>query len=124
MEQWAIQQMDAKFSRIDEKTFRKISGEETRPEEIVAWAMGDEEYFMIVRSDGAWNSRDYMFVLWRDGDDPCLVASLGSFPNRKEGVSEPGLPLARALISKDCVRPSFRAVFAALAGVILCILRY
>ncbi len=87
MEQWAIQQMDAKFSRIDEKTFRKISGEETIPEEIVAWTMGDEEYFMIVRSDGAWNSRDYMYVLWRDGDDPCLVASLDSFPNRKEGVA-------------------------------------
>ena len=40
------------------------------------------------------------------------------------GVSEPGLPLARTLKSKGCVRPSFRALFAALAGVILCTLRY
>ena len=87
MEQWATEQMDAKFNRMGEETFCKMFGEESMPEDFVAWDMGEEEYFMIIQRDGAWNSRDYMFVLWRDGEDPCVVASLDSFPNRKEGVA-------------------------------------
>lgn len=87
MEQWATEQMDAKFNRMGEETFCKMFGEESMPEDFVAWDMGEEEYFMIIQRDGAWNSRDYIFVLWRDGEDPCVVASLDSFPNRKEGVA-------------------------------------
>lgn len=87
MEQWTIRQMDAKFNRVDEETFCKMSGAETMPDGTVAWDMGDEEFFVIRQSDGAWNTREYMFVLWRDGDNPCVVASLDSFPNRKEGVA-------------------------------------
>lgn len=87
MEQWATEQMDAKFNRMGEETFCKMFGEESMPEDFVVWDMGEEEYFMIIQRDGAWNSRDYIFVLWRDGEDPCVVASLDSFPNRKEGVA-------------------------------------
>ena len=87
MEQWATEQMDAKFNRMGEETFCKMLGEESMPEDFVAWDMGNEEYCMIIQHDGAWNSRGYMFVLWRDGNDPCVVASLDSFPNRKEGVA-------------------------------------
>lgn len=87
MEQWATEQMDAKFNRMGEETFCKMFGEESMPEDFVAWDMGEEEYFMIIQRDGVWNSRDYIFVLWRDGEDPCVVASLDSFPNRKEGVA-------------------------------------
>ena len=87
MEQWAIRQMDAKFNRVDEETFCKMAGADELPEDLFAWDMGNEEYFVIIQRDGAWNPRDYMFVLWRDGDDPCVVASLDSFPNRKEGVA-------------------------------------
>jgi hypothetical protein len=87
MEQWAIRQMDAKFNRVDEETFCKMAGADELPEDVFAWDMGNEEYFVIIQRDGAWNPRDYMFVLWRDGDDPCVVASLDSFPNRKEGVA-------------------------------------
>lgn len=87
MEQWAIQQMDAKFSRVDDETFCKMAGADELPEDVFAWDMGNEEYFVIIQRDGAWNPRDYMFVLWRDGDDPCVVASLDSFPNLKEGVA-------------------------------------
>ena len=87
MEQWTIRQMDAKFNRVDEETFCKMAGADELPEDVFAWDMGNDEFFVISQSDGAWNSRDYMFVLWRDGNDPCVVASLDSFPNRKGGVA-------------------------------------
>lgn len=87
MEKWATEQMDAKFDRVDEETFCKMAGADELPEDVFAWDMGNDEFLVISQSDGAWNSRDYMFVLWRDGDDPCVVASLDSFPNRKEGVA-------------------------------------
>ena len=87
MEQWATAQLDAVCKRMDDESFCKMSGAEVMPKGTIAWDMGEEEYFVISQGDGAWNPRDYMFVLWRDGDDPCVVASLDSFPNRKEGVA-------------------------------------
>lgn len=87
MEKWAMEQMDAIYERVGNEAFCKMFGFEVMPEDTVAWDMGDDEFFVIGRSDGAWNSRDYTFVLWREGDGPCLVASLDSFPTRKEGVA-------------------------------------
>lgn len=68
MEQWTIRQMDAKFNRVDEETFCKMAGADEMPEDVVAWDMGNEEYFVIFQRDGAWNSRDYVYMLWRGRD--------------------------------------------------------
>ena len=87
MEQWATAQLDAVCNRMDDETFCKMSGDEAMPEGTKAWRMGEDEFFVISGSDGAWEQRDYMFVLWQEGKDPCVVASLNSFPNREEGIA-------------------------------------
>ena len=87
MEQWATAQLDAVCKRMDDESFCKMSGAEVMPKGTIAWDMGEEEYFVISQGHGAWEPRDYMFVLWKAGMDPYVVASLESFPNRKEGVA-------------------------------------
>ena len=87
MEQWAIAQLDAVCKRIDDEAFCKMSGDEVMPEGTLAWDMGEGEFFVISQNDGAWETRNYMFVLWKEGMDSYVVASLESFPNRREGVA-------------------------------------
>ncbi len=94
IEQWAIKQMDSKFKRMDGKSFCKMSGDEKMPEDTFAWEldkMGEDgtgrECFVIQRGEGAWNPREYMYILWDGKDRVVPVASFASFPNRKEAAA-------------------------------------
>lgn len=90
MEQWAVRQLDASFTRVTPDIQEKISGEPVEEgEEGLMWAIpGDGgEYFAIERSDGAWALRTYLYILWDGKDKPTLLAEFYSFPNRKEAVA-------------------------------------
>lgn len=90
MEQWAIGQLDAAFTRMAPGVHAKMTGEpEEEGEEIPMWAIpGDgDEYFAIERSDGAWNLRSYQYLIWDGKDQPTLFAEFYSFPSRKEAVA-------------------------------------
>ena len=94
IERWAIQQLDSKFKRMDGKSFCRMSGDEKMPEDMFAWEldkMGKDgsgrECFVIQRGEGAWNPREYMYLLWDGKDRVVPVASFASFPNRKEAAA-------------------------------------
>ena len=90
MEQWAIGQLDAAFTRMAPGVHAEMTGEpEEEGEEIPMWAIpGDgDEYFAIERSDGAWEARSYQYVLWDGKDKPTLFGEFYSFPSRKEAVA-------------------------------------
>ena len=90
MEQWAVQQLDASFTRVKPDVYAKMTGEPVEADdEILMWSIpGDgSEYFAIERNEGAWNLRTYQYLLW-DGDDrPTLFAEFNSFPSRKEAMA-------------------------------------
>ena len=90
MEQWAIGQLDAAFTRMAPGVHAEMIGEpEEEGEEIPMWAIpGDgDEYFAIERSDGAWEARSYQYVLWDGKGQPTLFGEFYSFPSRKEAVA-------------------------------------
>lgn len=91
IEKWAVEQLDAKFKRMDEKSFCKMSGDEKMPEDTHAWVLSKEkncwECFVIQRNEGAWNMREYMCFLWDGKEKVEFVASFVSFPNRKEAAA-------------------------------------
>lgn len=90
LEQWAVGQLDAAFTRMASGVHGKMIGEpEEEGEEIPMWAIpGDGgEYFAIERSDGAWGLRSYQYVLWDGKGKPTLFGEFHSFPSRKEAVA-------------------------------------
>ena len=90
VEKWATAQMDAKFKRLDAKTFTRLWWGKTPPEGAVAWLLDEKvhEYFVITRSSGAWNPRQYAYILWDGKDKRAVVAAFDSFPNRKEAAGD------------------------------------
>lgn len=90
MEKWAIAQLDAKYSRLDDKSFSKASGYQRIPDGWFVWLLADlggvRECFVIERSDGAWNPRYYMELLC-DDNGVTIIASFDSFPNRREAAA-------------------------------------
>lgn len=90
LEQWAVAQLDAAFTRMAPGVHAEMTGEpEEEGEEIPMWAIpGDGgEYFAIERSDGAWAVRSYQYVLWDGKGKPTLFGEFHSFPSRKEAVA-------------------------------------
>ena len=90
LEQWAVGQLDAAFTRMASGVHGKMIGEpEEEGKEIPMWAIpGDGgEYFAIERSDGAWGLRSYQYVLWDGKGKPTLFGEFHSFPSRKEAVA-------------------------------------
>ena len=90
MEQWAVAQLDAAFTRMAPGVHAEMIGEpEEEGEEVPMWAIpGDgDEYFAIEGSDGAWNLRSYQYLIWDGKDSPTLFAEFYSFPSRKEAVA-------------------------------------
>ena len=89
VEKWATAQMDSKFKRLDEKTFARLGWGKAPPEGPVAWLLDEKvnEYFVISRRSGAWNPRQYTYLLWDGKDRRMVVASFDSFPNRKEAAA-------------------------------------
>lgn len=90
---WATAQMDAKFKRLDAKTFTRLWWGRTPPEGAVAWLLDEKfhvekfhEYFVITRGGGTRNSREYAYILWDGKDKRKVVVTFGSFPNRKEAA--------------------------------------
>lgn len=90
IEKWAINALDATSDRMSDEMFCRMAGEEKMPKDTWAWVLDDDEFFVIRRCDGAWNPREYMYVLWQEGKSPCVVTAFDSFPNRKEGVAISG----------------------------------
>ena len=90
LEQWAVGQLDASFTRVSPDVQAKMIGEpEEEDEAVLMWSIpGDgDEYFAIEGSDGAWNLRSYQYLIWDGKDSPTLFAEFYSFPSRKEAVA-------------------------------------
>lgn len=90
LEQWAVGQLDAAFTRMAPGVHAEMTGEpEEEGEEIPMWAIpGDGgEYFAIERSDGALEVRSYQYVLWDGKGKPTMFGEFYSFPSRKEAVA-------------------------------------
>ena len=89
IEQWAVRQLDSKFKRMDEEAFCKMSNDESMPDGTFAWKLSDVgEFFVIQRCEGAWNRREYRYVVKGEKMKRGVpVASFDSFPNRKEAAA-------------------------------------
>ena len=90
MEEWAVKQLDAVFTRVKPDVYAKMTGESPKEdEEIMTWALSEDgdEFFSIEENDGAWNLRSYQFIIWDGKDSPLLFAEFNSFPSRKEAVA-------------------------------------
>ena len=87
IERWAVPQLDAKFLRLDNAAFCKVTGYDALPKEWLAWLLRDQngvrECFVIVHGEGAWNPRHYMGLLC-DDKGVTITASFDSFPNWDE----------------------------------------
>lgn len=89
IEEWAVKQLDGKFTRMDEKSFCKTFGYGEMPDGTFAWTLSNlGEYFVIQRCEGAWHRREYRYVLKRAKMKRGVpVASFDSFPSRKEAAA-------------------------------------
>ena len=87
IERWAVPQLDAKFLRLDNATFCKVTGYDALPKEWLAWLLLDQngvrECFVIAHGEGEWNPRHYMDILC-DDNGVTITASFDSFPNWQE----------------------------------------
>jgi len=84
IESWAMAQLDQHFPRMKEEKFLAMSGDSQMPQDQFAWQMDEDMFFVIMRTDGAYNPREYLLIRWNGNDDPMFVASFDSFPNRRE----------------------------------------
>lgn len=89
IETWAVEQLDARFGRLDEETFRAMHGGTAPSDDMRGWPIDREsgEYFFIGRTDGAWNLREYIYLRWDGEGDPVSFAQFESFPSRREAVA-------------------------------------
>ena len=89
IEEWAVKQLDGKFTRMDEKSFCKTFGYGEMPDGTFAWTLSNlGEYFVMQRCEGAWHRREYRYVLKRAKMKRGVpVASFDSFPSRKEAAA-------------------------------------
>lgn len=87
IENWSIKVWDEQKDRLDDAQLQKLFGVEEAPEGMVAWMVNEEIAFVIQQRNGAWNSRDYMFVFCKDGESTGLVFSFDSFPGRKTAAA-------------------------------------
>lgn len=85
--EWAIGQMDQKYVRMDDQTFCALSGDESMPKGSRGWKLDDTTHFIMQDSDGAWNARTYLFLMWDGKDKRFPLATFDSFPNRKEAAA-------------------------------------
>lgn len=84
IESWAIKTLDEEYKgHLGEVELRKLLGEEEAPEGRIAWMVNEGMAFVIRQHDGAWNLRDYMFVLCKDGESTGMTISFDSFPSHK-----------------------------------------
>ena len=101
MEKWAVQQLDAHFTRVKPDVHAKITGKPVNAdEEIMMWTLAPDgdEYFSIEESDGAWTPRSYQYIIWNGKDTPMICAEFNSFPSQKEAVTmRTGLQDSRSL---------------------------
>ena len=90
VERWAVGQMDGVFKRVDDKTVCRMYGLEKPVEGMVVWTLDADNgaYFAVLRQEGAWGLRDYIFVLW-DGEDGSAIplAEFTTFPTRREAMT-------------------------------------
>jgi hypothetical protein len=89
IEKFAVEQLDRvpDFKRMPEAMFCEMTGDEKMSEGTHSWTVGQDVYFVIQPTDGAWGLREYMFVLWQQGGAPTVLATFDSFPNRKEACA-------------------------------------
>lgn len=91
IESWAVERLNAQFERVDAETHGKLVGPGEDGDGTPVWVLSENggagEYFCIERDDGAWNGREYVYLLWNGGDEPFRIASFDSFPNRKEAAA-------------------------------------
>ena len=86
--EWAVAQLDARFGRLDDETFRELLGGGEPPDDLMAWPLDREsgEYFLISRNEGAWEARTYVFLRWDGTDSPVSFGEFESFPNSREAA--------------------------------------
>ena len=87
IECWAVKAMNDEFDRVDEKDFCQMFGVEKMPDDTFAWWVGPACYFIVYRSEGAWEPWAYKFVHYYRGVKPSDIAIFESFPNPKEAVA-------------------------------------
>ena len=91
IEKWAVERLDAAYRRMDAKTYAEAFGEEPPEDGILVWIIsegdGPTECFQISRDEGAWNAREYFYLLWDGEEEPTPLAAFNSFPSRKEAAA-------------------------------------
>ena len=85
----AFPQLDARFGRLDDETFRALTGGDESSGDMRAWPIdrGAGEYFVIARTDGAWAIRNYIYLRWDGETPPVSFAEFESFPGRREAAA-------------------------------------
>lgn len=88
VETWSIKQLDGKFRRMSPETYCTMLKVDKMPEGVIAWQI-DELYYLCIEgsSEGAWNPRQYVFLIWDRKHSPVVIASFDSFPNAKEATA-------------------------------------
>lgn len=87
IEQWAIKELDARYPRLDGEEFCKRTLWQSKPEWMKAWAIGEHGTFIIAQQGGAWDLREYVYLIDTKSIGLWCVAVMESFPTRKEGVA-------------------------------------
>ena len=85
MESWATNTLDGVYARLSEGKMMEMLGEDSVNGGTFCWTIGTNEYFIIQRieEDYAFESRDYIYMLWDGKREPVIVASFNSMPNSK-----------------------------------------
>ena len=83
MEEWATNALDGMYGRLPEDKMVKMLGEDSINDGTFCWAVGTNEYFIIQRieEDHAFESRDYIYMLWDGMGEPMIAATFNSLPN-------------------------------------------
>lgn len=87
IEQWAVKELDARYSRMEEEEFCRIMEVGAMSEDVKAWAMGEDEIFIIEQNGGAWDVREYAYFIHVESIGWWCLATMESFPTRKEGAA-------------------------------------
>ena len=87
IEQWAVKELDARYSRMEEEEFCRIMEVGAMSEDVKAWAIGEDEIFIIEQKGGAWDVREYAYFIHVESIGWWCLATMESFPTRKEGAA-------------------------------------
>ena len=102
--EWSERHLDATFRRLSKEDFYKLMGVESGDEDssdpnIRAWKLNDEWYFLMGERNGAWELRDYLFLMCVEGAEPVVMASFNSFPSQKEACAAMGAIMSPAAMN-------------------------